>query len=579
MKNENQNLIKDATPKYHDLGFSVIPVAFRSKKSLVKWEQYQTNRASREQLEQWFKNPEINVGIVTGAASGVVVVDIDTTEKIDRPLPQTVTARTGRGGWHLFYKHPGKHVKTRAGILPHVDIRGDGGIVVMPPSIHENGNRYEWVIPPESPDDFADLPDWVLEAEKSTPVINPNEQNSLNESVPEGQRNDTATRVAGKLLGQLKDEKLWGFAWSGLKEWNQQKCIPPLPESELRATFESVARLEKEKKQKKGQNFEIKAMSLGELLNTEFSSPQWLVERLIPHETVTIVSGAPATYKTWLLLEIALKVAAGEKVFGEFQATQSPVLIIDEENHPRILKDRARLLSGNPDLPIYIASKNGFLLDKRSVQKVIEYSKSKNARVVIFDSFICIHNADENTASEMREVMGHLKEIANAGIAVIVIHHHRKKGKDKSNASQDIRGSSDIPAQIDCHLAVDRKGRDASVTIQQSKLREAQELSPFVVRFHSDGNVGRFEYGGAANERQNKRGELKAAVKKVLEASSEIPNRKELWALVKQSGASGSEATLKTAIKEMVEAGELFTKKGGKNSTFYSLKEFEADDG
>lgn len=337
-KNENQNLI--AALKYYDLGFSVIPVG-RDKIPLVAWQKYQSERASREQLGHWFSDVDVNVGIVTGAISGVVVVDIDTKEKIERQLPNTVTSRTGRGGWHLFYKHPGKHVKTRAGILPHVDIRGDGGYVVMPPSLHENGNRYEWVVSPED-SDFAELPQWVLA--ENPQKLNGNWETIIKNEIKDGVRNQTAAQITGKLLHHLPQE-LWNAGWLTMKALNQSNGNPPLKEGELRTVFESISGREAKKRANEGgrlRSSEIKAITLAELLNTEFQNPQWLVERLIPHETVTIVSGAPASYKTWLTLEIALKVAAGEKVFGEFQAIQSPVLIIDEENHPRILKDRAR---------------------------------------------------------------------------------------------------------------------------------------------------------------------------------------------------------------------------------------------
>lgn len=568
MENKNENLI--AALQYHDAGFSVIPVAFRDKKPLANWQQYQKERASKEQLEHWFKNPEINIGVVTGAISGVVVVDVDTMEKIDKSLPPTATTRTGRGGWHYFYKHPGKPVKTLAGIIPGVDIRGDGGYVVMPPSIHPNGNSYEWVIRPE--DGLAELPQWVFEEKPAQPTSG--------ELVLNGTRNSTATKIAGKLLGRgTLPPELMVFAWEAMKKWNEEKCDPPLEEKELRRTFDSIFGREVKKRSENEEPREIKAMLLSELLAMEFPTPQWLVDKLIPHEAVTIISGAPASYKTFITIEIALKVASGEKVFGEFQTSQCPVLIVDEENNPRVLQERAKLLSKNQDAPIYIASKSGFLLGEKSVQGVVDFAKSKNVGLVIFDSFICIHDADENVASDMRNVMRHLKEIANNGIAVIVIHHHRKKGKDRSNASQDIRGSSDIVAQVDCHLAVDRKPGNATVTIQQSKLREAPEMATFTVKFQSDGTVGSFEYAGSTKVGQSKRSELKSLIKSTLEVVNEPPNRGQLWLLVQKAGTSGGEATFKTALKEMLAAGELFSKKGAKNSTLYSLKPLGVEDG
>ena len=592
MENENQNLI--AALKYAEKGWSVIPLCTPidaehciqhsnckspGKTSLVNWAQYQNERASPEQIKKWFElYPNANVGVITGAISNMVVVDIDTVDKVDCYLPSTATSKTGGGGKHCFYRHPGKNVKTRARIIPNVDIRGDGGYVAMPPSLHKSGNCYEWIVSPEE-SDFADLPEWVLLENENKSNTTTDWEHLVNNEIPNGVRNQTNAQLTGKLLSHLPLE-LWEAGWLTLKAINQSKGNPPLSEKELRTIFDSIS--EREAK-KRASNLptevrEIRAISLSELINTEFKNPQWLVDRLIPHEAVTILSGAPATYKTFLTLEIALKVAGGEKVFGEFQAIQSPVLIIDEENHARILKDRAKLLSRNLDLPIFIASKNSFQLGEKSTQKVIEYAKSKNARLVIFDSFICIHDADENIASEMRTVMKYLKEIASQGISVIVIHHHRKKGKEKGNASQDIRGSSDIVAQVDCHLAVDRKGRDSGVTMQQIKLREAPEIKPFTIRFHSDGDKANFEYTGDVKEGQNKRSELKALTKKILETTDK-PNRTQLWMLIQQAGTTGGEATFKTALKEMVEARELFSKKGTKNSTLYSLKEFSSDDG
>lgn len=550
--------------RYYDLGFSVIPIVYKDKKSLVPWQEYQTKRATREQVEIWFKNPEleINIGIVTGAISGIVVVDIDTTESIGKPLPPTATSRTGRGGSHHLYKHPGALVKTVAGILPGVDIRGDGGIIVLPPSIHPNGNKYEWVIPPE--DGFEDMPDWVFGTENRQTV-----QGSILDVVPEGTRNSTATKVAGQLLGGHLSPELSILAWEALKKWNQETCKPPLIEKELRTIFESIYGREERKRDNTKTVSSINSISLSELIATEFPAPLWLVDKLIPNEALTIISGAPASYKTFITIEIALKVAGGEKVFGHFPATQCPVLIIDEENNPRILKERTRLLSTNSSLPIYFASKGNFLLNEESVKNLIEHAKKKEVGLVIIDSLICIHDSDENSASGMRTVMKLLKEITKNGIATVVIHHHRKR-KERGDAKQDIRGSSDILAQVDCHLAVERKNQ--SVIIHQSKLREAKEMEPITVKFNSDASGASFEYMGTTKQGQNKRSDLKNAIKKALEASDTSPNRTALWKLLQQAGVAGGEATFKTALKEMTETKELFTIKGTKNSTLYFLK-------
>ncbi len=95
-----------------------------------------------------------NIGIATGEASGLVVLDIDSLkggeasmEKLIArlgPLPRTLMVRTGNG-WHLYFEHPGGRFKSVAeAIAPGVDIRADGGYVVAPPSRHQSGRAYQW---------------------------------------------------------------------------------------------------------------------------------------------------------------------------------------------------------------------------------------------------------------------------------------------------------------------------------------------------------------------------------------------------------------------------------------------------
>jgi hypothetical protein len=105
-------------------------------------------------VRRWFtQKPYANVGIVTGEISAVVVLDADgeagVTELERRGYPTTWTARSSFGGLHLYLRHPGYLVGNRkiAGIG---DLRGDGGLIVAPPSLHVSGNRYEW-LPGRSP--------------------------------------------------------------------------------------------------------------------------------------------------------------------------------------------------------------------------------------------------------------------------------------------------------------------------------------------------------------------------------------------------------------------------------------------
>src|SRR5207247_1667228 len=120
---------------YRCLGFSVIPIKPKDKKALIQWEPYQKEPASEDTINHWFENwPNANVGIVTGAVSDCVVIDLDSVEARDKlktllgdyDLAAVPRTKTGKG-WQLFFKHPGVTVSNRAGIIPGLDVRGDGG--------------------------------------------------------------------------------------------------------------------------------------------------------------------------------------------------------------------------------------------------------------------------------------------------------------------------------------------------------------------------------------------------------------------------------------------------------------------
>ena len=105
----------------------------------------------------WTMWPQANVGIATGAGSGLVVLDEDTYKGGDQsrlelehaysPLPETILSLTGGGGVQYFFSHPGRHVKNGVESLgPGLDIRGDGGYIIAPPSLHASGRRYAWEV-------------------------------------------------------------------------------------------------------------------------------------------------------------------------------------------------------------------------------------------------------------------------------------------------------------------------------------------------------------------------------------------------------------------------------------------------
>ncbi len=155
-------------------GWSVVPCVAATKHTdsplmrettgSTAWKPFQTRVATLRELEAW-QGAEA-FAVVTGALSGVVVLDVDNKNNVNGMeslrglhLPETVAARTPSGGFHYYFRHPGGHVKTDVGMLPCVDMRGDGGYAVMPGAAGR-----EWV-PGLSPEDvpLAPMPAWLAE--------------------------------------------------------------------------------------------------------------------------------------------------------------------------------------------------------------------------------------------------------------------------------------------------------------------------------------------------------------------------------------------------------------------------------
>lgn len=221
--------------------------------------------SGRKIEEWWYREPDANIGIATGADSGIVVVDVDNVHSLEDLEAEhgdldTLWAVTGSGGIHLFFAHPGEHLPNSASrIAPGVDVRGDGGYVVAPPSIHPSGRAYRWGL--DGHEIESPMPEWLLEAARPPerePSVPPEDRRippSMDSSwgataygavvlrgearnvaeAPEGQRNETLNRSAyrvgcfvyGGEISELRAEELLLEAAhvAGLPEYEARRTI------------------------------------------------------------------------------------------------------------------------------------------------------------------------------------------------------------------------------------------------------------------------------------------------------------------------------------------------------------------
>ena len=248
---------------YTDMGCSIFPCRpndTRPASDLLPrvdgkptWLPFQKTPPTREQVQDWWTRiPDANIALVTGAVSRVVVLDLDrghakgvdglaSVQDAGLNLPETYCVQTPRGGMHCYYKHPGGTVPNATALLPGVDIRGDGGYVLIPPS-----RRPEGVYRPISKTKtlpIAPLPDWLRSIDKSHPQpTSSGEWTTIwDQPCTEGHRNDTTAQIAGHLAAHGIDEE---EALALLTMWNATRCQPPLDTEEVVRTVASIYRAE-----------------------------------------------------------------------------------------------------------------------------------------------------------------------------------------------------------------------------------------------------------------------------------------------------------------------------------------------
>ena len=240
-------------------GLQVFPCTPRGKTPAVAGG---CNAATTDELtiaRWWRQNPEANIGIATGKPSGVFVVDVDGIDaegelrKLEAQhgaLPTTVEVITGRGR-HLYFRMPAPDIRNSASkIAPHIDVRGTGGYVLAPPSIHPTGRRYAWSV--DCAGTIADAPSWLIErittishikGDGTTPAT---EWRELVKGISEGARDCGLTRLTGYLLRRYIDPFV---VLELIRIFNAARCAPPLPDKNVVRIVNSVAGLELERRQ------------------------------------------------------------------------------------------------------------------------------------------------------------------------------------------------------------------------------------------------------------------------------------------------------------------------------------------
>lgn len=236
-------------------GLAVFPLHPKSKRPLTA-HGFKDASVDPQVIEHWWdETPAANIGIATGAASGgLVVIDVDVDAENGKngmeslasweaqrgSLPFTLSATTGRGGKHLYFRSP-MQLGNTTNQLQCIDIRGEGGYVVAPPSIHENGCAYSWdeafdaALIAEVDENTYEFINFIYSKESRT-QSGGNYGYTMPTSVEKGARNTELIRYLGSARQKGADDATMA---SLAVAFNESRMIEPLGQQELARTVAS----------------------------------------------------------------------------------------------------------------------------------------------------------------------------------------------------------------------------------------------------------------------------------------------------------------------------------------------------
>lgn len=315
--------------------WSVIPLWPRDKKPMIPWKPYQDRLPTSEELQEWFQDKGANIGIVTGKLSNLTVVDCDNLEAIYRFTTQftgaleTLSCKTGKGRHFYFQFAPGSGNFQGNPQYPGIDLRSEGGFVVAPPSIHPNGEAYEWEhlgIPQPFPPGFL-----LTETRRAQQIIAKRPADWF-EPVHHGMRNQRLASLAGHLLKRNTPEDVLGIC--GL--WNASLPEPMTPR-EVAETVTSITKAEQRNHPEIAPSGSVivkpmaLATSVSELYRTGLSSgvsTGWVnVDRFyrIAKRQWTMVSGIPGHGKSSFMANLMMNM---------IEEHRWKFLVFSAENYP-----------------------------------------------------------------------------------------------------------------------------------------------------------------------------------------------------------------------------------------------------
>lgn len=470
----------DAALSYLRLGWSVFPLVPKTKQPAIPWAPFQKARMGEGAATSlWSEHPDWGVAIVTGAISGLVVIDVDprnggdfddVVSRVEPFSDQIITAKTGGGGAHIFCQHPGGHVPCGKMSLPGVDRKGDGGYIVAPPSIHPSGEAYRWSVNPSEGGLLA-MPRWVLEA--PAPLLPTGEEReswiaetlAYPDQCTPGCQEETLTKLCWWASKHLPEDIALAVlgAWAGhlplsrpsepwevehvrdrLSSAYQKRALNPDPGkvSGVSGGGTELARPHR---------LRDKVMTTRTYTESQTERDDWIVEDFLAPGAYTEIIGVMKEGKSTFVGGLLRSVTTGIAFLGR-PTRKTKALWLTEQAGMSFKKtvERAQLQASDDILVLTIADTYG-LSWQSAAEEAVDIAVENGAGILIVDTLARLAGITEEDESSSVLTLNPFLRARAAGIAVVFVRHGRKAGGAVNVAA---RGSGAITGEMDICLLI-----------------------------------------------------------------------------------------------------------------------------
>lgn len=481
----NEQLQKIAL-KALSLGWSIIPCG-KDKRPLIVWREFQNRRPTEDEIKNWFiKYPEMNIAVVTGQISNLVVIDQELGADFSLIKDKTFKVRTQGGGIHWYFQFD-PDIKNSVRILPLTDTRGTGGYCL---TIGSKTDKGEYTIL----DDCLvakmsqATKDLLLTGKK--PVILPSAQQSIPTQqvgdelfdypgFPSGQRNQEMVKIIGVVLSSTHPARWNDVAWPLIQSFNQRNQ-PPLSDAELLASFNSIRNREissapdkwskkSEEQLKKEQEILLDdSLALMKLVADEqskeldISTPMATGYKKVDDALrggfrigdLIILSGLTGHGKTLVASNIAVNMAER----GE------PVMFLTYEVFTAEVWAKMKEMGVSDDIKIFTPKcyTSGRI---EWIKKKIHEGKEYGIKFIVIDHLEFLSNSGDkyaknvnlNFSTAISEVVKEVKTLAKTeGVCILLLCHLRKMAPGGRPSINDLKDTSSIGQEADAVLLIER---------------------------------------------------------------------------------------------------------------------------